>query len=669
FTPNLLNDFRIGFSYFPVTEGFSNPTGQNLPQAFGIAGVTDTFLPALVFSGSGLQPGAIGNNDLVQSFHDTTLQFEDTFTLTRGKHVLHAGFEVYRYIQNDLYPGNAGLAGQFTFNGQFTGNNGSSPGFSAADFLLGLPQDVQQGNGGGGNRYLRNSLIAGFGQDNWRITNNLTLNLGLRYELTTPRYEANDRAVNFNIFTGQPQIAGTNGASRATYESYTGIGNFQPRIGIAWSPDFLRNTVFRGAYGISSFMEANGVNNLPYQNPPFIQAHEVSFISSTALPSSTLDQGFSNFPAAGCTVAALQALSPLCIQGATLHLTNTSLRPAVDQQWNFSIQHQFGSHTSFQVGYVGNKIDHMSNIFIFNQKVLNPNGTVSPGPFAQPLINCCGAGNSPTIRFNDSSAIQRYNALQTTFEQRAFHGLDFKANYTWSKCLNNSLGYFGPFGDEEALPGTTSQTGFNFFYQNSYNPKGDYGLCIADAKHLFNGYLVYELPFGHGKLFGGSASDVVNAIIGGWTVATNFTLHSGFAITPLGSDSSSTGSASPRANCPLGVSKDGSGAIVNLSPVGTPPLFGKQWWNPVSATPGTPGHFGNCGIGSFRGPGLTTADLNVAKRFALTERMNVELLAQFINVTNTPILGRPSFFQGSTFGTITSSNPGRQVQFGLKLHY
>jgi len=301
--------------------------------------------------------------------------------------------------------------------------------------------------------------------------------------------------------------------------------------------------------------------------------------------------------------------------------------------------------------------------------VLNPNGTVSPGPFAQPLINCCGAGNSPTIRFNDSSAIQRYNALQTTFEQRAFHGLDFKANYTWSKCLNNSLGYFGPFGDEEALPGTTSQTGFNFFYQNSYNPKGDYGLCIADAKHLFNGYLVYELPFGHGKLFGGSASDVVNAIIGGWTVATNFTLHSGFAITPLGSDSSSTGSASPRANCPLGVSKDGSGAIVNLSPVGTPPLFGKQWWNPVSATPGTPGHFGNCGIGSFRGPGLTTADLNVAKRFALTERMNVELLAQFINVTNTPILGRPSFFQGSTFGTITSSNPGRQVQFGLKLHY
>jgi hypothetical protein len=671
FTPNLLNDARIGFSYFPVTEGFSNPTGQNLPQTFGIAGVSDTFMPAMAFVGPGLQPGTIGNNDLVQSFHDTTLQFEDTFTLTRGKHVVHAGFEVYRYLQNVLYPGNAGLAGQFTFTGQFTGNTGGTGGSPAADFLLGLPEDVQQGNGGGGNRYLRNSLIAGFGTDNWRVTNNLTLILGLRYELTTPRYEVNDRTVNFNIFTGQPQIGGQNGVSRATYDSYTGIGNFQPRIGIAWSPDFLANTVFRAAYGISTFMEANGVNNLPYQNPPFIQGHEVSYFGRP-LPNSTLDQGFSGFPAAGCTIAALQALSPLCLSGATLHLTNPNLRPAVDQQWNFSVQHQFGSHTSFQVGYVGNKIDNMSNIFIFNQGVLNPTGAAFPGPFAQPLINCCGAGNSPTIRFNDSSAIQRYNALQTTFEERAFHGLDFKANYTWSKCLNNSLGYFGPFGDEEALPGTTSQTGFNFFYQNSYNPKGDYGLCIADAKHLFNGYLVYEMPFGHGKMFGGNASDVVDRIIGGWTIATNFTLHSGFAITPLGSDLSATNSASARADCAPGVSQSGSGAIVPLGGG----QFGKQWWNPASLIdpttelfPAVPHHFGTCGIGSFRGPGLSTADLNIGKRFGITERVNVEFLAQFINVTNTPILGRPSFFQGSTFGTITSSNPGRQIQFGAKLHF
>src|SRR5215472_9285005 len=115
FSGTLLNDARVGVQYFPVTEGFSNPTGQNLPAAFGIAGVTSDFLPGIVFSGSGVQPGTIGNNDLVQSFHDTTWQFEDTLTWTHGKHVIHGGFQAFHYIMNDLYPGNAGLAGQFLF--------------------------------------------------------------------------------------------------------------------------------------------------------------------------------------------------------------------------------------------------------------------------------------------------------------------------------------------------------------------------------------------------------------------------------------------------------------------------------------------------------------------------------------------------------------------------
>jgi hypothetical protein len=659
FSASLINDARAGFAYFPVTEGFSNPTGVNLPATFGIAGVTDTFLPAMVFSGSGLQPGSIGNNDLVQSFHDTTLQFEDTMTWTHAKHVIHFGFQGYRYIMNDIYPGNAGLAGQFTFNGQFTGNTGTTGGSPVADFVLGLPFDVQQGNGGGGNKYLRNGLYSVFGADNWRIKDNLTINFGLRYEVTTARGTNNGQDVNFNLITGVPTIG-------FGYNTYKGIDNFQPRIGLAWQPKWggalTRNTVVRASYGISTFMEANGVNNLPYQNPPFIQAHEVNF-SGQALPTSTLDQGFSNFPASACTVAALQALSPVCLQGATLHLTNPDLQPAVDQQWNLTIQRQLGTRTSVSLGYVGNKIDHMSDIFIFNQKVLNSNGTVSPGPFAQPLINCCGAGNSPTIRFNDSSGIQRYNALQITVAQRAWEGLQFQTNYTWSKCMNNSLGYFGPFGDEEALPGTTSQTGFSFFFQNAYNAKGDYGRCIADAAGLFNGYASYDLPFGKGKRFGGGVGDGWNNVIGGWSLASAFTFHTGFAITALGPDSSGTGSASPRANCPAGVSQDGSHQIVSLGGG----QFGEQFWNVASAVPGTPGTFGTCGVGSFRGPGLATADLNLTKSIVLGERTSLQAMAQFINVTNTPILGRPNFFQGSTFGVISSSNPGRQVQFGMKL--
>jgi hypothetical protein len=662
FNASLLNDARVGFQYFPVTEGFSNPTGQNLPSAFGIAGTSTTFLPALVFNGGlGVQPGTIGNNDLVQSFHDTTLQFEDTLTWTHGRHVIHGGFQGYHFIMNDLYPGNAGLAGQFTFNGQFTGNSAAGPtGSSVADFLLGLPEDVQQGNGGGGNKYLRNSLFGFFGADTWRFRDNLTLNLGLRYEVITARTTNNGQDVNFNLVTGVPTIG-------SGYSTYNGIGNFQPRLGLAWQPKWdsiwARNTVVRAAYGISSFMEANGVNNLPYQNPPFIQAHEVSYFG-LALPNTTLAQGFSNFPASACTVAALQALSPACIQGATLHLTNPNLRPAMDQQWNLSIQRQFGKSTSLQLSYVGNKIDHMSDIFIFNQRQLVSPGVTAPGPFAQPLINCCGAGNSPTIRFNDSSGIQRYNALQVTVGQRVWQGLQFQTNYTWSKCLTNSLGYFGPFGDEETLPGAVSQTGFGFFFQNAYNAKGDYGRCISDAASNFNGYLTYDLPFGKGRRYAGDAPPVANAIIGGWSIASGFAFHTGFALYPHAPDASGTNSASPRPNCVAGVSQSGSGQLVTVGGV-----TGIQFLNPASVAPATPGTFGTCAAGSFRGPGLKTADLSIVKGFSITERTNLQFMTQFINMTNTPILGAPNASLGTNFGMITSSNPGRQVQFGLKLNF
>jgi outer membrane receptor protein involved in Fe transport len=667
FSNTLLNDARVGFQYFPVTEGFSNPANVNFPATFGIAGVNSSFLPAMSFIGGTFPVGTFGNADLVQSFHDTTLQFEDSLTWTHGNHVIHGGFQFFHYIMNDLYPGNAGLAGQFSFNGQFTGNNGTSRGEPIADFLLGLPNNVQQGNGGGGNKYLRNSLFGIFAQDNWRFRSNLTLNLGLRYELTTARKTTNGQDVNFDLITGAPQVG-------FAYNTYGGIGNFQPRIGLAWQPSstspWLRNTVIRAAYGISSFMEANGVNNLPYQNPPFVEAHEIINQPTQALPSSTLDQGFSGFPAAACTVQALQALSPVCLAGATLHLTNPDLQPAIDQQWNLTIQRQLGTRTSVSVGYVGNKIDHMSDIFIYNQQVLNPDGTISPGPFAQPLINCCGAGNSPTIRFNDSSGIQRYNALQVSVEQRAWEGLQFRTNYTWSKCMTNSLGYFGPFGDEEQLPGAVSQTGFGFFFQNAYDPKGDYGRCIADAASLFNGYLLYDLPFGKGRRFAGDAEGILNAIIGGWSIAPNFTFHSGFALYPHGADSSNTGSASPRPDCVAGVSQSGDGSFTDPNDPNNifTGILAPHFLNPDAVVNGgPPNHFGTCAAGSFRGPGLATSDLSIMKAFAISERTSFQFITQFLNVTNTPILGAPNTSAGPLFGLITSSNPGRQVQFGLKL--
>jgi Carboxypeptidase regulatory-like domain/TonB dependent receptor len=667
-SPSLVNDVRAGVQDFPANDQkYTNPTGQNLPQTFGIPGVQDTILPDLNFNGV---YSDVGNADLVEIFHDTTVEAEDALTWTHGRHVIHGGFEYYHYLINDLYPGNQGLAGQFTFDGQFTGNSvtGTGGGNAVADFLLGLPEEVQEGTPD--RFHLRNSLFGAFVQDNWRVSEHLTLNLGLRYELTTPRGDKDSlHNVNFDLNTGAPEV-GTN------YQTYTGIDNWQPRIGFAWQPASLPHAVFRGAYDISTYMEGNGVGNMAVVNPPYIISRDEINLG-LAEPLTTLDQGYSAFPSATCTAAALGEFSPNCLgSGVTVHETNPHIQPAVDQQWNFTVQQQFGANATVSAGYVGNKIDHLTDINYWNQKQL-VGGVAVPGPYSQPLV-----ATGASVRYNDSAAIQRYNALQLTAVERNFHGLDMQVSYTWSKCLSNSLGYFGQYGDEEGV-GVSQTNGGTFFFQNDYDIKADYGKCITDAPSVFNGYVLYNLPFGKGRQFAGTVSTPVNEVIGGWSVASDFNFHSGFAINTSAPDQSGTGSLAYRPDCVSGVSQYGSDALENIAG-----SYGKQFLNAAAVSLPAAGTFGSCQVGSFRGPGLKTADLNLTKAFPITQKVNLQFLTQFINLTNTPIFSAPASScspscngvittgasgggagTAGSFGLAQSQDPGRQIQFALKLIY
>jgi hypothetical protein len=649
---SLVNDARVGYSYFPVTEGFSNPTGQNLGQQFGIAGVPDVFLPAMTFGGA---ISLVGNNNLIQSFHDTVIKFEDTATWTKGRHVFHTGFQAFRYRTNIFYPGNEGVAGQFGFTGQFTGNgSAAATGLGAADFLLGLPTTLGVG-ANAGNRYLNNSLFAAYGQDNWRMTDRLTLNLGLRWEVNTPRAETQDRITNYDPITGQVSL----GNDAANYNQYNGITNFQPRLGVAWQP-FSDNTVVRAAFGMSNFAESTGTGNLLFQNPPFTIAHNLTNVGLN-VPTSTLDQGFSGFPASSCTPQAAAASSPQCFSGATIHLFDRDFRPAVSRQWNLSVQHQFGNSTTLQVGYVGQHIDHLVDIRLLNQKVLNADGTTSPSPFL--VGNPALKNEIGQARLTASGAIQNYNALQATLQQRLTHGLQFQANYTWGKCMTNSSGFFAEFGDIN--PGLSQAGNDYFFFQNTLNPQADYGRCPNDVASLFNGYLTYDLPFGRKRTYGGNLNPVVNAILGDWQINSIFNVHSGFAITAQAPDSSQTGSGFPRANC-VGSPEQGSHEPVTVNGV-----TGLQWLDPNSVAVPATGTFGNCAVGSFRGPGLSTMDLGLSKFFPITERQSLEFRVEAINFTNTPIFVRPidSVSSSSAFGVVTNAQGERNIQFGLKYRF
>ena len=668
-TPSFVNDLRGGVNYFPVNpySSVSNATGQNLGQAFGIPGVPSTFLPLMNLINSLVSN--IGSTDILQAFNDAVIQADDTAIIVKGQHSMHAGFQFFRYRNDIYYSGQGGAAGEFYFNGQYTAlANTSAIGNGGADFMMGLPEFISLGQNVG-TRGLRYSSIGAFFQDDWKITPNLTLNLGLRYQLHTPQYEVDNRATNYGMISGQVYLAGNGSCPfancKALYNQYNGVTNYQPRLGLAWTP-WDKKTVFRAAWGVTDFFEGIGVANIPAANPPWQGAGQASYFSTNPLPGSTLSQGFNILPPPVCTPAtALATPSPAsCFQSQTVHILNPNFRPTVSQQWNVTVQRQFGDATTVSVGYVGEKNTHLTNIYYGQQRVLNPNGTVSDSLYltGNPILHQETGGvvgfNSGIERIIDSNGYGNYNALQASIQRRLSQGLQFQLNYTFSKCLTNTPGFFGQYGD--ANSSQTQANGGYAFPQYTYNQAADYGPCPNDVAHEFSGYVTYDLPFGHGRAFGKNARKAVDAVLGGWQVNVLLNVHSGFPFEVTAADNSGTRSGNPRANCiaPSHVLGDQNS-----------PLGGFQFWDPSSFTQPSVGQLGSCGTGVIRGPGMTEADLGLSKIFHLTESKTIEVRGEAINLPNTVILNSPTGRIGASFGLVQSAQLPRNVQLALKFNF
>ena len=361
----------------------------------------------------------------------------------------------------------------------------------------------------------RNDAVGAFIQDDWRISNKLTLNFGLRWQLFTPIYEVHDRMTNFGEYSGQVELAGQNGNSRALYNQYNGIANFLPRLGLAYSLD--NKTVVRAAFSRSSFQEGTGEYNRLATNAPWnvdLVGQWGATNTNGGIPGNqvTLDQGFGALGStSGCSVANVTSAPAACFAGVRIHATDPNYRPAVSNQWNVTVQREIMKSLTVQVGYVGQHSDHLAAIYDMGQNVLLPNGTATPGPYlaGDPALKNDGTGQQ---RLNTSTAIQNYNGLQASVQERLSKGLAFQFNYTWSKCLTNNQGYYGRYGNS-APAQTTADVSFQSYV---YNISLDYGLCDADITNIFSGYLNYDLPFGRDRAFGKNANKAVNAILGGW---------------------------------------------------------------------------------------------------------------------------------------------------------
>jgi hypothetical protein len=679
----MLNDIRIGMNYFPAdanAEALTTTAGANL-----IPGQPTQFLPGLSFASSKVGgqlngPFAFGTNDSPEIFHQTSIQFDDTATWTKGTHTMRMGFQFNRY-RNNYVPATSsdGAAGQIGFNGTYTGN-------SEADFFLGLPSYMGYGLGFSGTVGQRNDAIGAFFQDDWRISRHLTLNAGLRYQVFTPIYEVHNRMTNFGEYSGQIELAGQNGNSRALYNQYNGIANYLPRVGLAWSLD--DKTVVRAAFSRSSFQEGTGEYNRLATNAPWnvdLVGQWGSTNSTGAIPGNqvTLDQGFGALGAtSGCTVATVLSAPAACFAGVRIHATDPNYRPAVSNQWNFTIQRQLTKTLTLQAGYVGQHTDHMAAIYNMGQNVLLPNPPAggpysAPGPYlsGNPTLKNDGTGQQ---RLNTSTAIQNYDALQLVAREQLRNGLVFQLNYSWSKCLTNNQGYYGRYGNAAAAQ-TTADVSFQSYV---YNLHLDYGLCDADVTNNFTGYVNYDLPFGHNRAFGKNANPVVNAIFGGWHYDAIATAHGGFPISMIQFANDPTGAFfQPRPDC-------------NSPSIATPYKNfaggGYVWFDPTTMSIPGPGKLGNCPISSERGPGIKQIDMSLSKKFALTEHQSLEFRFDAINAFNTPIFAvsgyatdvfpgggidksrygsDASYTAGIPTGVINTSVGARNLQFALKYHF
>ncbi len=666
---NLVNDARFGWSHVTLNSGngWASAVGQ-FGNTLGIGNGNPAGLDGLLglnFANSVVSN--IGTQESTQSFDDHVWQGEDSVTWTRGRHNFKFGGQFLRQIIKTFYAGNNGQLGFLHYDGRFTSNTvgsggGGNGGDGAADFFLGLPDSFGRGISTGKTWEQSSNTFAFYAQDTWRLTDRLSLNLGLRYEAHTPWVETHNQQANYNFATGNIDLANQNGASRALYHGFYGGKDFQPRVGFAWTPAMLDNhTVVRGAFTISSYMEGTGTNLRLPLNAPFSPAEINVNYNSVSLPATTSSDGIAG-AAAGASCAA-----PTfdCYAGALLRLWDPNVQPAIDDQWNLTIQHQFWGDTTFQIGYLGQRAYHLMVPFSYAQRELLPATPTCPAPCTAPspffaanptLYNVLAPKTSGT----QSNGTMTYNSLQAVLQKQMSRGLQYQVSYTYSKCMSDNSGYYGAWNNAiSAYP----------YWQNIYNKKAEWAPCYYDATHVLSAYAIYDLPVGRGKLLAKDANKFVNAIIGGWQVSPIISFRTGFplSVAPGGTaDNSGTFSRGVRPDC------NSIPKVTGETPIGNG-VGGFQWFtnNGNFTNPGV-GAFGSCPnqLGYLRTAHYTDVDISLHKDFQFTERFRLQFRSDFINAFNHVQPNAPFIWDlGSSLGQVTSAQPPRNIQLALKLYY
>ncbi|MGB7846795.1 MAG: TonB-dependent receptor [Candidatus Acidiferrum sp.] len=711
FTPTLVNQFLIGFSRRYRGE-VSNSLGQGYPAKIGLTGVNNNTFPCIKFIGTPYQEQL--NNCGDSEFADNVYQLNDAVSWVKGKHDFKFGGEV-RMLQFNVRRLTQG-AGEFDFNAAQTSSTGNASGLGGdpvASSIFGLSDTTTLNYGAfSGVRYKDFSLYA---QDSYKFNSRLTLNYGLRYDVDLPASEAFNRFSMVDPTLANPGAgnilgaytyfgtgAGRNGRTRSQDIYHKAFG---PRVGFAYRIN--DKTVVRGGYGIfyeplkeGSFADQDGLGFFNKQT-----------VNVTNGGPTQIDNGVTRlFPISGPFTPDGQNN-----QNGIILVPANSGRPADIQTWNLDIQRQIVNNLMVSVAYVGSKGTHLPALNIIPNQV-NPSFLSLGNELTMPA-SCLAAGTCPNsvaaglklpystftgninqlLRpfpqygdFNqednsftpDRTGNSTYHAMQLQVDKRFAQGLSFLVSYTVSKNITDA---------DSSGPGVQGFIGTNSYIgQSSYDRKAEKAVSELDTPQSLVASFFYELPFGRGKryLSQGGGTD---RLVGGWSVSTILSYHSGLPTEVYGPCGGTAGdvlfagchfTGLARVNIVPGVPETNKS---NFNPVSTP------FWNPAAFTVAGPFTFGNEGrsLPLARTFGGKNEDFTIGKKTRLIgEKAVIDLRASFFNLFNRHIYSSPSGFGPNLatpftpaggagcpgplacgFGAITGSSGPRTIQFGLRIAY
>lgn len=642
-SPNLVNEARVGynrFGQFRLQE--DRARNASIVSQLGIKGLPDvgrtpfnTGAPEVIVAGYSTVGGPTNQP---QGRHDNTYHYIENMTWSSGRHTAKWGFDIRRFLYNSFLTTFG--RGSYQFDGRFTGN-------AVADLLLGLPFQADRNLG----EPFHNMLTFNSGyyfQDDWKISQRLTLNLGLRYELFLPPVEKVNKISSFDPSTGKMRVAGggeafINPAGLVEIRSNAAVGrrlwktdknNFAPRVGLAWRPFGDTRTVIRAGFGTYYNLQivGNGLTPLS-RNTPFRQRQTVGPLAAAARPLPDLADMFST--------GRPSVIAP----GIDPNFLTTYIN-----QWSFGVQRELAKNLVLDLSYLGSEGHKLPIGWNINQAFPGPGSVASRRPFA-------GYGNI-IGGYISSIGNSSFNSLQVRAERRFDRGLSFVSSYTWSKSIDQNNGI-----------SSTTDSG-PLFAQNARNLRAERASSDFDVSHRWVLSYVYDVPIAHSI-----SNRLIKTVLSGWVLTGVATLQTGRPFTVLtGTDTSNTGGGSDRPNL-IGdwrVSKPGPG----------------RWFNPCTLlADGTrrncapddqpawqilSGAFGNAGRNIVRGDGLANVDFGLYREFPVREGHRLQFRSEFFNIAN-----HPNFFfpvaraSSSAFGKIlrsTQSGTGsqRQIEFALK---